>query len=331
VTDSSDCLTGVLSVLCTPFTRTGDIDTASLERLVAHQLAWKVDGIVVFGLAGELYKLTDHDRRRILQTVVNCVDGAVPVIAGTEHTGTEGAVTRTREAVELGASAVMVYPPTFIKPDAAGVVDYFASIGRSVSVPVIVQDAPAWTGVPLPVELLARLCDAAPNVAVVKVEAPPAADKIRSLREAGLSVIGGFGALHLLEDLDAGVQALMPGSAMPGMYKEWWDAHTAGDLQRLWGGFTRALPLLSFQMSSLDTFVAVQKRLLHRIGILDCDVLRRPGAQLSADQTRWLDELLEYTDTNRYLGTPGGSSAESLVAASFSTDSDSPARARPPP
>ena len=330
MTDSRDGLTGVLSVLCTPFTRNGDIDDTSLERLVAHQLAWNVDGIVVFGLAGETYKLTDHDRRRVLQTVVNCVDGAVPVIAGTEHTGTEGAVTRTREAVELGASAVMVYPPTFIKPDTAGVVDYFASIGRSVSVPVIVQDAPAWTGVPLPVELLARLRDASPNVALVKVEAPPAADKIRSLREAGLSVIGGFGALHLLEDLEAGVQALMPGSAMPGLYKEWWDAHTAGDLQRLWDGFTRALPLLSFQMSSLDTFVAVQKCVLHRIGILDCDVLRRPGAQLSADQTRWLDELLEYTDTNGYLGTPGGSSTASRLAAS-SSDSDSPVRARPPP
>lgn len=312
MTDSSGGLTGVLSVLCTPFTRNGDLDDASLERLVAHQLAWNVDGIVVFGLAGELYKLTDDDRRRILRTVVSCVDGAVPVIAGTEHTGTEGAVTRAREAVELGASAVMVYPPTFIKPDAAGVVDYFASIGRAVSVPVIVQDAPAWTGVPLPVELLARLRDASANVAVIKVEAPPAADKIRSLREAGLTVIGGFGALHLLEDLDAGVQAFMPGSAMPGMYREWWDAHTTGDVQRLWGGFARALPLLSFQMSSLDTFVAVQKRLLHRIGILDSDVLRRPGAQLSADQSRWLDQLLEHTNTNRYLGTPGEQHARQL-------------------
>jgi 2-keto-3-deoxy-L-arabinonate dehydratase len=322
VTVLEDGLTGVLSVLCTPFTRDGDVDDASLERLVAHQLAWNVDGVVVFGLAGEIYKLTDHDRRRVLQTVVDCVDGAVPVIAGTEHTGTEGAVARTCEAVELGARAVMAYPPTFVKPDAAGIIDYFTSIGRAVSVPVIVQDAPAWTGVPLPVELLERVRDAAPNVGVVKVEAPPAADKIRSLRQAGLSVIGGFGALHLLEDLDAGIQALMPGSAMPGMYKEWWDAHATGDRQRLWSGFTRALPLLSFQMSSLDTFVSVQKLLLHRIGVLDCDLLRRPGAQLSAEQVRWLDELIERTYTSEYLGSPGWPPAEAVVAAS-SSDHDS--------
>jgi 2-keto-3-deoxy-L-arabinonate dehydratase len=304
VTAAPQCPQGVLSVLCTPFSDSGDVDRSSLQRLVDHQLAWGVDALVVFGLAGELYKLTDDDRRSVLQTVVEQVDGAVPVIAGTEHSGTEGAVARSREAVDLGAAAVMVYPPTFVKPDAVGVLDYFLSIAASVSVPVIVQDAPAWTGVPLPVELLCQLAKEAPRAGVVKVEAPPASDKIRSLHEHGLQVIGGYGALHLLEDLAAGVRAIMPGCAMPGLFRQLWDTHMAADADQLWALFTRVLPLLSFQMSSLDTFVAVQKHLLYGAGILDGASMRRPGRQLTPTQVAWLDGLIARTATSDYLGWP---------------------------
>ena len=206
-------LSGVLSVLCTPFDDNGDIDKESINRLVDHQLAWGVDGIVVFGLAGELYKLTDNDRREVLRTVLNRVGSTVPVVVGTQHTGTEGAIARSREAADMGASALMLYPPTFIKPDGEGVIDYFVSVGASVELPIIIQDAPATTGVPLPVELFTKIVSASPNVCLVKVEAPPASAKIRALRSRGFKVIGGNGVVHLLEDLRAGIQAIMPGCA----------------------------------------------------------------------------------------------------------------------
>jgi 4-hydroxy-tetrahydrodipicolinate synthase len=297
-------LGGVLSVLCTPFHASGALDMKALDALVDHQLSWNVDALVVFGLAGELYKLTDEERRRVLSAVVNRVDGAVPIIAGTEHTGTEGAVARSREAIELGAQAVMVYPPTFVRPDRAGVLDYFLSVANSITAPVIIQDAPAWTGVALPVDLLVEIAQTASNAAWVKVEAPPAAPKIRALRERGLTAVAGYGALHVLEDLAAGVAALMPGCALPGLYLEMWAAHQSGDADRLWSTFQTALPLLSFQMSSLDTFVAIQKLLLREAGVLQSADLRRPVSPFTAEQRKWLEYLLQRTDLRRYLGWP---------------------------
>ena len=297
-------LSGVLSVICTPFDDNGDLDKESINRLVDHQLAWGVDGIVVFGLAGELYKLTDDDRRQVLSTVLKRVGSTVPVVVGTEHTGTEGAIARSREAADMGASALMLYPPTFVKPDGEGVIDYFASVGASVKLPIIIQDAPQWTGVPLSVELLTKIVSVSPNVSLVKVEAPPASAKIRALRSRGFDVIGGFGALHLVEDLRAGVEAIMPGCALPGLYKDLWSSHQDGNCEQLWRDFTRVLPLLSFQMSSLDVFVAVQKRLLHQIGVLSSAAMRRPGTQLDSESLSWLDELVDRTEVGRYLGWP---------------------------
>ncbi len=297
-------LRGVLSVLCTPFGDDGSLDEASLRRLVDHQLGWGVDAIVVFGLAGELYKLTDDERRRVLLAVVEQAGGAAPVIAGAEHSGFESAVTRAREAVEIGADALMVYPPTFVKPDAEGIVEYYEAIATAAGVPIVVQDAPAWTGVPLPIDLLVGLAERSPYLRWVKVEAPPAAAKIRSLRAAGIHVLGGYGALHLGEDLYAGIQAVMPGCALPGLYRDIWRSHEAGDEVAAFGRYAAALPLLVFQMSSLDVFVAIQKQLLCEIGVLSSARLRRPGHELDAHQKQWLEELVARTDLRPYLGSP---------------------------
>ncbi len=107
---------GVLSVLSTPFTKDGQLDRPAIKRLVEHNLEQGVHGIVCFGLASEVYKLADRERSDLLQIVVETVDGAVPVVAGTEHNGTEAAVQRSVDAQELGADALMMYPPTFVKP-----------------------------------------------------------------------------------------------------------------------------------------------------------------------------------------------------------------------
>lgn len=295
--------TGVLSVLAMPFTADGGLDLTSLEALVEHNVAWGVDAVVCFGLAGELYKLTDPERAEVLDVVVRAASGRVPVIAGTEHTSVEGAVQRSRWAQDAGAAAVMVYPPSFVRPGADGIVEYFEALSEAVTVPIIVQDAPSWTGVDLPMDLLETVADHAPRVTHVKVEAPPTAPKLAMVGATRLHGIGGFGALHLGEELSSGIVATMPGCAMPGLFVDLWRAHTAGHSDEAWSLYTAALPMLTFQMGGLDVFVSTQKLLLRRLGVIASDRLRRPGKPLSADQIRWLDDVLDRQGLRRYLET----------------------------
>lgn len=287
-------------MVCTPFADDGEMDLVSLGRLVEHQVAWGVDGIVCFGLAGEGYKLTDHERRRALTSVIEAADGAVPVIASAEHSGLEGAVARSAEAAEAGASAIMAYPPSFVKPDHDAILDYYAAIGRC-GLPVIVQDAPAWTGVPLPVALLAEIAERSPLASFVKVEAPPTAAKITALRGAGLVPIGGYGALHLLEELRAGIVATMPGCGMPGVYVDIWRANGDAKPDEAWSSFIAALPVLVFQMASLDVFVAAQKAMLVRAGIIESPRQRQPAVAVSSTDLDWMWELVRRSGLDRYL------------------------------
>ena len=195
----------------------------------------------------------------------------------------------------------MAYPPTFVRPDAAGILDFYTSVAHAAAIPVIVQDAPLWTGVPLPVDLITEMREHSPNIHYVKVEAPPTAPKVATLVSRGFKTIGGYGALHLAEEVRAGIIGTMPGSALPGLYRDLWKSAQQADGDLFWAMYTRALPLLVFQMSSLDLFISVQKILLVRCGVLATAHLRRPSAPLISRQVDWLDELLTRTGISSYL------------------------------
>ena len=114
--------------------------------------------------------------------------------------------------------------------------------------------------------------------------------------------LGGYGALHLFEELAQGITGTMPGCSLPGLYHDLWQLHSSGRQAECWELFTRALPLLSFQLGSLDLYVTVQKTLLTRIGVLSSARLRRPGVTMTPGQIEWLDFLMERTGMDSYLG-----------------------------
>ena len=75
-------LTGVVPPLITPLTPDGDLDTASLERLVGHLLDGGVHGLFALGSTSEVAFFEDAMRDRVLDAVMGIVAGAVPVLVG---------------------------------------------------------------------------------------------------------------------------------------------------------------------------------------------------------------------------------------------------------
>ena len=285
-------ISGVLPVLAVPFNKDGSLDLESIPRLVEHCINNKAYGVVIFGLASELYKLNDSERIQILEKVISSVNSRVPVIVGTEHSGTVAAVARSIEAEKLGASALMLYPPTFIKPDEANVLSYFKAVGSAVKIPIIIQDAPAWTGVPLPVSLLSRIIKEQPNDCYIKLESPPIGDKAKLLKSEGFKIIAGYGAIHLMEDLTAGIDGFMPGCSLPGIFVEINDLFKSGNVEKARTLYQIVLPLLTFQLTSLDTFIEIQKLLLKHLQIFSTSYCREPHIPISSERIDYLNLLL---------------------------------------
>ena len=148
---------GVFPIVNTTFHDDGRIDLDSQRRLVRFLIDCGAHGLGLFGNASEGYTLGEDERRQLLRVILDEVDGRVPVVVSSGHTGTDVAVALSREAEAAGASALMVMPPYLLKPDAEGVYQYFAAIAEAVSIPIMVQDAPLMTQVAMGPDLLARM------------------------------------------------------------------------------------------------------------------------------------------------------------------------------
>ena len=289
----SKLLKGVVPIVNTTFREDGSLDLESQARLVRHLLGQGVHGIALFGNASEGYTLTQAERDQLLKLIVREVNGQVPVVVSSGHTGTDVAVQISKSAEDEGADALMILPPYFMKPDAQGIFDYFAAISKAVSIPIMVQDAPLMTQVVLASSLLIRLGREIEHVEYAKIEAPPTAPKITEVISQGQDAIISFGGLNgnfLIEELDRGALGTMPGSDLCAQFVRIWDFYQAGDRQAARNEFRRLLPLIRYELQPGLGVSAMKHNLVSR-GIIQCARVRQPTRSLDTIGERELAEL----------------------------------------
>lgn len=275
-------LQGIFPILNTPFHDDGSVDLSSQARLVEYLLEAGAHGFGMFGNASEGYTLLTEERRRILEVVVRITRGRVPLVVSSGHTGTDGAVALSREAEDMGASALMVLPPYFLKTDGEGLIRYFSAIGDAVKIPIMVQDAPLMTQVPMPAPLLVRMAKEIPAVQYAKVEAPPTAPKVTAVVSAGGPIVfGGLNCQFMIEEIQRGARGMMPGSDMIPQFVRIWNALEAGDTLTAWQLFTRILPLIRFELQP-GLGVSAMKHNLVAAGVIESARVRHPTAALDA-------------------------------------------------
>lgn len=291
-------LQGVIPILATPFTDQGTVDLRSLDRLVDFLLAEKVDGIALFGMASEMYTLTEYEREVILQAVVRRIAGRTPIIVGTSYSGAQGAVQFSVQAAEAGAAALMIMPPYVAKPDERRMLEYFSAIADAVDTPIMIQDAPNASGVNMSVALICRLAREIPSIQYVKIEAPPTTTKITALLEQSegkIAVFGGMNANYLYEELCRGVVGTMPACEFPDVCRKVFDAFMSGNKAEARRLFYRYLPFIRYGTQP-GIAMAVHKEILYQGGVIAAPVVRNPNAPIDAATKRELAELISDLD-----------------------------------
>ncbi|MBM3724526.1 MAG: dihydrodipicolinate synthase family protein [Acidobacteria bacterium] len=280
-------LRGVYPIVVTPFHDDGTVDYASLDRLVEYLLEQGAHGLGLFGNASEGYTLLAEERTAMLTQIVRRVNGRVPLVASSGHTGTLAAAALSREAQDLGADALMVLPPYLLKPDGEGLMVYFDAISKAVSIPIMVQDAPLMTQVAMPAALLARMAREIENVRSAKVEAPPTAPKIAALRQAlgesggGFAIFGGLNGQFLIEEFERGAAGIMPSSDITSTYVAIWNHLERGEKAAAWRKFTEALPLIRYELQP-GLGVSAAKHNLAAAGVIRSAAVRHPTQALNA-------------------------------------------------
>lgn len=136
-------LTGVVPPMCTPLTREGEVDTASLSALAERLIEAGVAGLFVLGSSGEAAYLSDAQRRTALRTVVAAAAGRVPVLAGVIDLTTARVLDQARAAAGLGADALVATAPFYTRTHPAEIDGHFRRIRSGVDLPLFAYDIPS--------------------------------------------------------------------------------------------------------------------------------------------------------------------------------------------
>jgi 4-hydroxy-tetrahydrodipicolinate synthase len=288
---------GIFHIMATPFADDGALDTGGLALLVERAMAAGIRGITILGIAGEAHRLTDEERRQVVERVVKEVGGRLPVVVGVSASGTHLATAFARTAREHGADAVMVAPPNGTR-NLDAVADYYQTVAATARLPLVIQDEPVTTQVTMPAPFIARLATELPAAEAVKLEEAPTLPKIARLRELlgrRTAIFGGLGGVYFFEELGRGADGAMTGFPYPEALREIRDHFVAGRRDEARAIFYRWLPLIRYESQPgavPGTSIAIRKEILRRRGWIGSACARPPAATLDAGTFQELTEIL---------------------------------------
>jgi 4-hydroxy-tetrahydrodipicolinate synthase len=159
--------TGVGTALVTPFTSTGALDEPATRRLARRQIDAGVHFLCPCGTTGENPTLTDAERVRIVEILVDEAKGDVPVLAGAGGYDTREVIHTAALMLSAGAAGLLSVTPYYNKPSQEGLYQHYKAIAESTPLPIIIYNVPGRTGVNVEPGTLARLGQIA-NIVGVK-------------------------------------------------------------------------------------------------------------------------------------------------------------------
>ena len=151
-------LNGIFPPITTPFMD----DKVAYDKLASNIEKWGqtgLKGFVVLGSNGEYVSLSEEEKRKVVETVVQSAPEHMSVIAGTGCESTRETIRLTADCAGLGAHAALVVTPHYFggKMTDAALVKHYTAIADSSPIPIILYNVPKFTHVNLNANLVARL------------------------------------------------------------------------------------------------------------------------------------------------------------------------------
>ena len=257
-------LRGVITAMVTPFAADGAIDVEATRRLARYLIDNGSHGLVVAGTTGEAPTLSDDEKLRLFDIVLDEVGDEATVIAGTGSNDTRHAAGLTGKACAVGVHAVLVVTPYYNKPNRAGLRAHFAEVSEAAGeLPVVIYNIPSRTVINLPPDLLAELAAEHENVVAVKQANNDDLGPIE-----GLEILAGNDEVFARTLAFGGSGGILVASHVVGpAMREIYDAATAGEAERAAEIDSRLRPI--YEAMTVTSNPIPVKTALELLGVID--------------------------------------------------------------
>lgn len=283
---------GIIPPLITPIDNQNKLNKTALKQVINYTIKGGVHGIFPIGSTGEAYALSLDERRELIKTVVEEVNGKVPVYVGTGAITTRDSVILTKMAELEGADVVSVLTPMFIKPTDDELYEHYLEIANSTRLPVLLYGNPGKTGVELSVNLIKKLSQI-DNIIGIKDSSGDMtllSEYIRNTDRSKFNVIAGRDTMILAALVYGGTGAIAAtANIAPAVAVSIYENFIKGDMKAALEAQYELAPLrIAF---GLGTFPVIMKEALKLLG-MDSGGCIKPVGKISNENRKKLHDIL---------------------------------------
>jgi 4-hydroxy-tetrahydrodipicolinate synthase len=158
----------LLTAMLTPFNDDGSVNYGEAAKLAEYLVdVQSNDGLVINGTTGESPTLSETEKLRLLEVVLEAVGNRAAILFGAGTYSTEESIHLTKEGMRRGAHGIMLVNPYYNRPGQAGLFAHFSAIARQTDLPVLLYNIQPRSAINLETPTLLRLAEI-PNIVGVK-------------------------------------------------------------------------------------------------------------------------------------------------------------------
>ena len=291
---SQNIFKGLGIALITPFNASGAVDYVVLKQLVEYQLKNGADFFCILATTGETPTLTDDEKQRIKELVVEVVAGRVPILMGCGGNNTAAIVEELHTRDFSGIDGILSVCPYYNKPSQEGLYQHFKTIANATDMKVVLYNVPGRTGVNMKAETTVRLARDCKNIVAVKEASGnlEQVDEIIKNKPDTFDVISGDDALTFPMIVCGAVGVIsVIGNALPKEFSRMLRLEQNGEFEparKIHHMFTDLFNLLF-----VDGNPAGVKAMLHEMGMIE-NVLRLPLVPTRLTTMQKISECLKF-------------------------------------
>lgn len=253
---------GIQAILYALFNPDETLDRAAMRRQVEICLGCDVTAIGALGLATEVSKLSEVERRQIMEWVSEDVAGRRPTFFTIYGNSVAEQIAQVRHAGQVKAAYVILQPPAVGSFTGVEYIRFFGRVADKTTLPVAIQNAPAYMGRGLTAQEIRDLVAQHPNVKLLKGEGPATDIKgVIEATEGRLPVLNGRGGLELTDNWRAGCSGMILAPDTIDRAVAVWRLLEQGHGEEAELAYQGVLPTIVFIMQSLETLICYGKRI----------------------------------------------------------------------
>lgn len=152
----------------TPFKEDEGIDFDALVRMVDYLIQNNADYLCVLGTTAETPTLSEDEKKKVKEVVIERANGRVPILLGVGGNNTRAIVESLKNDDYTGVDAILSVVPYYNKPSQEGIYQHYKAVSEATELPIVLYNVPGRTGVNMTAETTLRIARDFKNVIAIK-------------------------------------------------------------------------------------------------------------------------------------------------------------------